>query len=111
MRMRKNYSLQRTWAFLLVGLMAYVPANLWPIMHTRSVEGSFSDTILSGVVKLVDTGSFFVAGVVFVASICIPMAKFIIIAALALTVQRRWEVSGHTAHRLHVIIEFIGRWI
>jgi len=110
LKSRKHLSLQRTWAFLLVGILAYIPANVLPIMETKWLGGSSNDTILSGVVKLVDSGSIFVALVVFVASIVIPVVKFIVIIALALTLQLGWRWSEHTMHRLHAITEVIGRW-
>lgn len=107
---RRNHSLQRVWAFLIVGVMAYVPANIYPIMLTRSFTGNTSDTILSGVVVLLDSGSYVVAIIVFVASICIPLVKFVVIAGLALSLQYDWDISNHTRHRLHALTEFIGRW-
>jgi len=110
LHVRVPHSLQRTWAFLAVGLMAYVPANLLPIMSTRSYEGNRSDTIMSGVMALYDDGSPGVAIIVFVASICIPMVKFAIIAALALSLHHAWSMSRHVRHRLHALTELIGRW-
>jgi len=107
---RKPLSLQRTWAYLLVGILAYIPANLLPIMTTRWLGGSSQDTIISGVIALFESGSVFVAVVVFVASVCIPVAKFIIIIGLALSLQLRWQWSEHAMHRLHALIELIGRW-
>ncbi len=107
---RKNSSLQRTWAFLIVGLMAYIPANIYPIMITKSFSGNSSDTIFSGVIALAQSGSVFVAVVVFVASVCIPVTKFVIIAGLALSLHFQWEMSERTRHVLHTVTEFIGRW-
>ena len=107
---RIPYSLQRTWAFLAVGLMAYVPANLLPIMSTRSFEGNRSDTIMSGVAELAAQGSPGVAAIVFFASICIPLVKFVVIAALALGIRHSSRLSEHLRHRLHAVTELIGRW-
>ncbi len=107
---RKLSSLQRTWAFLIVGLMAYIPANIYPIMITKSFSGNSSDTIFTGILALAQSGSWFVAIVVFVASVCIPVAKFVIIAGLALSLHFQWAMSEHTRHYLHTITEFIGRW-
>ena len=107
---RRRHSLQRTWAFLIVGLLAYVPANLLPIMLTRSFTGDTSDTILSGIILLVQSGSYVVAFIIFFASICIPVAKFVIITGLALSLHFRWDMSLHTRHQLHRITELIGRW-
>lgn len=107
---RKPHSLQRTWAFLIVGILAYFPANTLPITTTRWLGGSSTDTIFTGVVTLLNSGSVFVAVVVFVASICIPISKFVIIAGLALTLQYKLQWSEHHMHRMHALIELIGRW-
>jgi len=103
-------SVQRVWAFLLVGMIAYVPANLMPIMRTEAFSGNTEDTIISGTFSLIASGSYAVAIIVFVASICIPLLKFIIIIMLALSLQFSWDMSEHTRHRLHTLTEFIGRW-
>jgi paraquat-inducible protein A len=107
---RRTYSLQRTWAFLIVGLLAYVPANVRPIMSTRSLTGYTEDTIISGIISLAASGSYLVAFVIFVASICIPVVKFLIVAGLALSLHFAWEMSEKRRHQLHTITEFIGRW-
>lgn len=103
-------SVQRTWAFLTVGMIAYIPAMLMPVMSTRAYTGNTEDTIMSGVFALIASGSNFVAVVVFVASVCIPVLKFLIIAMLALSLLFNWNLRQHTRHRLHVLTEFIGRW-
>lgn len=109
-RARRPMSVQRTWAFLVVGMIAYVPAMLMPVMSTTTYTGNSEDTIMSGVFSLIASGSNLVAGIVFVASICIPVLKFLIIAMLALSLQFAWHMSQHTRHRLHILTEFIGRW-
>ena len=107
---RRPMSVQRVWAFLIVGMIAYVPAMLMPVMGTTSYMGNREDTIMSGVFELIAAGSNLVAAIVFIASICIPVAKFLIIGMLALSLQFRWDMSKHTRHRLHILTEFIGRW-
>lgn len=107
---RREFSLQRAWAFLIVGLLAYIPANVYPIMMTNSFTGDTSDTIMSGVFVLVSSESYLVAFIVFVASICIPVTKFVTIAGLALSLHLDWDMSEHRRHQLHRLTEFIGRW-
>jgi len=107
---RRPMSVQRTWAFLTVGMIAYMPAMLLPVMSTRAYTGNTEDTIISGIFTLIASGSNFVAAVVFIASICIPLLKFLVIAILALSLQFSWNLTEHTRHRLHVVTEFIGRW-
>ena len=109
-RSRVPRSLQRTWAFLLVGVAAYVPANLAPVMLTASFQGDAADTIMSGVLELAHLGNVGIAIVIFVASVCIPVAKFVAVAALASSLHRPGRLSEHARHRLHRVTELIGRW-
>lgn len=107
---RNTNSLQRVWAFWFAGLAAYIPGNLLPIMVTRTISGDNPSTIIGGVVSLLHHGSFLVAGVIFVASIVVPVSKFIVIAILALSVQYQLNISEHKRHLAHRAVEFIGRW-
>jgi paraquat-inducible protein A len=107
---RMPHSLQRVWAWLAVGLIAYVPANLLPMMVTTVTGRRLDSTILGGVVDLVHHGAYLIAGVVFLASVVIPVSKFFVIALLALSIQRRLPISVHARMRLYEAVEFIGRW-
>jgi paraquat-inducible protein A len=95
---------------LLVVMLAYVPAMVSPVMMTRSFAGPTSDTIMSGVLSLIDQGSVGIAVIIFAASICIPAIKFVVIAGLASSLQFGWVMSEHTRHKLHRVTELIGRW-
>jgi len=107
---RKPDSIARTWALLIAAYILYVPANLLPIMETRSLFGSQQDTILSGVVFLWVSGSWPLAAIVFVASIVVPLAKMIALTLLTASVQRRsaWRTQERT--RLYRLVELVGRW-
>ena len=48
--------------------------------------------------------------VIFIASIVVPVSKFMIIAWLALSIQRGWSLSEHRRHFAHEAVELIGRW-
>ena len=107
---RKPASLARTWAFLIAAMILYVPANTLPIMDTSSLFGTQRDTILSGVAFLWSSGSVVLAGLVFFASIVVPLAKMIALAVLAVSVQTRSRWQPHARTRTYRTIEFIGRW-
>ena len=109
-RSRVPRSLQRTWAFLLVGLAAYVPAHLAPVMITASFSGNSADTIMSGVLELARLGNVGIAAIIFVASVVIPVTKFVVVALLASSLHRPGRLSRHARHRLHRVTELIGRW-
>ena len=109
-QLRKPDSLARTTAYLLAAAILYVPANLLPIMHTSSLRGDEDDTILSGVLVLLHTGSWPLALLVFFASIMVPMLKLIALTLLVLSVHRRWSSPPHGRLRLYRLVEFVGRW-
>lgn len=105
-----DQSLQRVWAWLFAGLVAYIPANLYPMLQTTSFGRTSESNIVEGVIELLHHGSYSVAVIVFTASIAIPVAKFAAIAYLAISVQRGASGRSHGRHRLHTFVEFIGRW-
>ena len=75
------------------------------------LNGKSESTILGGVAQLVHHKSYGVAAIVFIASIVVPIAKFLAIIWLARRAGR--PATVHDAHRrLHVYeaVEFIGRW-
>ncbi len=108
--MRDRHSLQRVWAFWIAGVIAYIPGNLLPIMITQSVAETNASTIMGGVVSLIHYESYSIAAVIFIASIVVPVSKFIVIAWLALSIQRGWKIDEHHRHLAHEAVEFIGRW-
>lgn len=107
---RKPRSLSRALALLLAAAVLYAPANLLPILETSSPFGSQRDTILSGVVYLWVDGAWPLALVILIASVVIPLAKLFVLAALLLSVHRRWRGARLQRARLYRLIDRIGRW-
>ncbi len=110
LRSRDEQSLQKVWAWLIAGIITFIPANLYPMLKTSTLVDKSESTILGGVVELVHHDNYGIAAIVFVASILIPVGKFIAITYLALSVQLRSEINMHNRHKLYDIVEFIGRW-
>ncbi|MGH8573208.1 MAG: paraquat-inducible protein A [Gammaproteobacteria bacterium] len=86
---RKPASVARTSALLISAYLLYIPANVLPVMETGSLFGAQTDTIMSGVVFLVVTGSWPLAALIFFASIVVPLAKLGALTVLTVSVQRR----------------------
>lgn len=107
---RDTTSLQRVWAWMAAGMVAYIPANIYPMLLTTQLGKTSSNTLLGGVVELMVHGSYVVAFIVFFASIIIPLGKFFAISYLALQVARPDPAAVHSRHRLFEVVEFIGRW-
>lgn len=107
---RDPHALQRVWAWWTVGLMAYVPANLYPMMETRMLASTQGSTIVGGAIEIAHHGSWAIAAVILIASVMIPIGKFIAIAVLALSVRRQGGLSQVRRHQLYEVVEYIGRW-
>ncbi|WCR10914.1 paraquat-inducible protein A [Paracoccus stylophorae] len=106
--------LQAVWAWMIAGIVMYIPANLFPMMSTRTfagLQGNSEATIFEGVMQLIHYGNYDIAAIVFVASIVVPVAKFIAISWLALVAGRPATVEqAHTRLKIFEVVEFIGRW-
>ncbi|OED36790.1 hypothetical protein AB833_25600 [Chromatiales bacterium (ex Bugula neritina AB1)] len=107
---RKPMSLQRSWAWLLAGLLAYIPANIYPIMYTSVFGSSEPNTIIGGILVLLELESYPVAIVVFVASVVVPVLKFFAVGYLLISIQGKYRHRQYDRARLFRLTEFIGRW-
>jgi len=107
---RKPHSLQAVWAWWLAGVLTFIPANIYPMLLTNTLGTRSESNIMGGVIELVDSGSYGVALIVFVASLVIPLAKFFAIAYLALSVHLPAAMNVHQRLHMFHVVEFIGRW-
>ena len=107
---RKPNSLARAWALVLAAAIMYIPANLLPMTITTSLGVVQPDTIMSGVIYFVHSGSWEIAAVIFIASIFVPIVKLFILVFLLVSVQLRshWRPKDRTV--LYRMTELVGRW-
>lgn len=110
LHLRKPNSLLRTWALIIGAMIMYVPANLLPVTHTTYMGSVQSDTILSGVYYFLLTGSWYIALIIFIASVVVPALKIAVLVFLLISVHigSNWHPEERT--RLYRITEVIGRW-
>lgn len=107
---RKPDSIPRTWALLIAALILYLPANLLPMTTVVTLGRAQSDTILSGVIYFIQSGSWPIAVVIFIASILVPLLKIAVLACLLVSVQRGSSFRPVDRTRLYRVTEMIGRW-
>jgi paraquat-inducible protein A len=107
---RRPGSLGLTTALVVSAAVLYLPANLLPVMHTHTLFSEEDDTIMSGVLALLDDGSWPLALLVFVASIVVPLLKLLAMGWLLLVVRRRSPGNASQRRKLVRLVEFIGRW-
>jgi len=107
---RDRLSLQRVWAYWLMGLICYIPANIFPMLKSRTLFQTTDSTIIGGAVDLAHHGNFGIAMIIIFASVVIPLGKFWAVAFLAISVQQRSAASKHQRQFMYEIVEYIGRW-
>lgn len=107
---RKPNSIARTWALVIAAFVFYIPANVLPVTRVISFGKAQTDTIMSGVIYFVKSGSWPIALVIFVASIFVPLLKLCLLIFLLISVQikSKWRPKDRT--RLYRITEAVGRW-
>ena len=105
-----SIKLQRVWATLVAGIIMLFPANLLSISGVYLTGNLSQDTLMSGVMSFISMGSYFVAFVVFFASIFVPVSKILIMLYLLASVHFKWRHSIKWQMRLLHIVHFVGRW-
>src|SRR6185437_12564172 len=107
---RKPDSMRRTTALVVAGFLLYVPANVIPVLTTVRLGRADENTILSGVVELVQNDLWPLAIIVFSASIILPLLKLCGLTwmLLATRLRSRRLLLGRT--RFYRMIDVVGRW-
>ena len=107
---RKPHSLALTTALVISAAVLYVPANVLPVMITRTFFDDETDTIMSGVLVLLQSGSWPIAVLVFIASIVVPLLKILAFGVLLYSAWARSPRHRLQRSALFRLVEFIGRW-
>lgn len=103
-------SLGRTAAFSLAALIFYVPANIYPILRMNFYGAYSESTVWDGCVRLFQDDQWFVAAIVFLASIVVPLFKLLGLFFLVITARfksMRWQQERTW---IYTIIDVIGPW-
>ena len=106
----KAASVVPTAALSLAALILYVPANLYPILRMERYGVYSESTVWGGVTGLTNAGYWFVALIVFLASMLVPLLKLAGLLFLVVTTQLgtpRWRRARTALYRF---IDVIGPW-
>jgi len=107
----RSFSTEKSWAYLITAMIAYIPANLYPMLVTSAFGTRDESTILGGVVLLWELESYPVAAIIFFASIMIPIMKFLILIYLLISVKYPiGKDKKVNKHKLYYMTEVIGPW-
>ena len=107
----RKFKTERSWAYLITAIIAYIPANLYPMLITAQFGSKEESTIFGGIMLLWELGSYPIAAIIFFASIVVPILKFLILIYLLISVK--YPLGKDTKvkkHRLYYLTEVIGPW-
>jgi paraquat-inducible protein A len=107
-KLRGNNMLALSFAFS--GLVFYIPANLFPIIETNKFFINYTNTIIDGIFVLWEKGDYPIAIIVFIASVLIPVLKFIIIFYLVYSIKFRKCKRFRFKEMLYKFIAVTGHW-
>ena len=107
---RKPHSLQYTLAWNIAALIAFIPANLYPIMIIYSLGIGDPSTILSGIGQFVDQGLYPIAAIIFTASIIVPLVKIIGLFVLVYRAHTGIRLRPDKHSKFYHVLEFLGPW-
>ena len=107
---RKPASLSRTWALIIAAVVFYIPANVLHITVSSKLGTAQADTILSGVIYFMKTGSWHIGLIIFTASIMVPIVKLVMLVYLMISIHCRSSWNPVRRTRLFRLVELIGRW-
>jgi len=107
---RKADSVQRCLALCFASILAYIPANIWPIMVVTQLGATEPSTILGGVATFWQMHAYPVAIIIFIASVMIPGLKLLALFALC-SIAKGWiVVDPKFATKIYWLTELVGRW-
>ncbi|WP_430734705.1 PqiA/YebS family transporter subunit [Halodesulfovibrio aestuarii] len=110
LHLRKPNSIQRTTALVVAAVLLYLPANMLPITITQALGSTQADTIMSGVIYFMFSGSWHIALIIFIASILIPLLKLITLVYLLISVKFSHQWKPETRTKMYRLTEAVGRW-
>jgi len=107
---RKKHSLQYTLAWNIAALMAFIPANLYPIMIIYPLGIAEPSTILSGIGQFIDQGLYPIAIIIFTASIIVPLLKIVGLFLLVYRAYTGVRLRPDKHSKFYHVLEFLGPW-
>lgn len=96
----------RTAAAAVAALLLFPAATLLPILEIEKLGHHHRSSIVGGIVELFKSGSFFIAAVILLFSIVLPLGKILALIELS------WVCSLRQSHRAWTYrwVEHIGKW-
>ena len=107
---RIKNSLQVSLALTISAIFLYFPAMLYPMMEITTFGVNQESTIIEGVIGFLEYESYFIAFVIFTASVIIPLIKLIGLLLIFVSLRINTKMSNKTKIAIFKFIEAIGKW-
>lgn len=107
---RVKHSLQISLALTISAILLYIPAMMYPMMEITKLGVNVQSTIIEGVISFLEYKSYFIAVVVFVASVVIPLIKLVGLILIFTSLKINIKLSNKTKVFIYKFIEAIGKW-
>ena len=103
-------SVQISLSLLVTAVLLYIPANIYPIMSTELLGDTTESTIIGGIILFLEHESYFIAAVILIVSVILPIAKMFALAWLCYSANRADKIKQYDLTQLYRVTEFIGKW-
>lgn len=107
---RVKDSLQISLALVICAIFLYIPAMIYPMMEVTKLGVNIESTIIEGVISFLDMESYFIALVIFIASVAIPIIKLIGLLFIFITLKINVKMENKRKITIYKFIEAIGKW-
>jgi paraquat-inducible protein A len=110
LHVRKPDSVRRTAALVAAAYILYVPANVLPVLSIVRFGREDRNTILTGVLELIQNHLWPLAAIVFAASIVLPLLKLFGLTWMLLATRSGSGTLLLARTRFYRMIDLVGRW-
>lgn len=107
---RVKNSLQISLSLTISAILLYIPAMVYPIMEVTKMGVQVESTILQGVASFLEMQNYFIASVIFTASVVIPLIKLVGLLFIFLSLKINVSVENKNKILMFRFIEAIGKW-
>ena len=107
---RKPQSIQYTLAWTLAALAMFIPANIYPMMIFYKFGIVEHSTILEGIASFIESGTYPLAIIIFVASFIVPLGKILVLFILMTKTLFHDRRRPFLQTNLYRLIDSLGAW-
>jgi len=108
--LRKYRSIEYTFAWTIAAMVMFIPANIYPMMVFYQLGNANESTILEGIAAFIESGTYPLAIIIFVASFIVPLGKILVLFILMAKTQSNDRRRPILQTKLYRLIDSLGAW-